>query len=147
MKKSNLITKTLILLVAITVYSFTTKTVPLNKEKTKSTINIISYVLVYHPNTSTISKKNIRNCFLFKKHPHAFGIISITQCPDNINAEIVKVLPSANPTNEEEEVEDNFEIYNPYNNLAHPATSCGLISASIGNSCESNKIIDHNINR
>ncbi|SED63425.1 hypothetical protein SAMN04487765_0564 [Tenacibaculum sp. MAR_2010_89] len=96
MKKSNFITKTLILLVAIVICSFTTKKTLFNNVTKNSIINFVEekkeilpsggVLIVYNEGTTEQEKKTITNCI---GKSDLLSIKAIIKCAENPNAEII----------------------------------------------------------
>ncbi|WP_435263961.1 hypothetical protein [Tenacibaculum sp. nBUS_03] len=96
MKKSNLITKTLILLVAIVICSFTIKKTPFNNVTKNNIINFVEdkkelptdggILIVYNEGTTEQEKRTITNCI---GKSDLLSIIAILKCAENPDAEII----------------------------------------------------------
>ncbi|WP_299135140.1 hypothetical protein [uncultured Tenacibaculum sp.] len=155
MKKSNLITKTLILLLAVITYSFTTKTNNIsntvNKELFGTTKNIL---IVYPSELQTETKNKMRSDFL-----SSIGgdLINHTQCSENINAEILTVyVGPINPTKDGliDDAQDGGHSNSPNTNnhnydntpLMTHAFVTGLLYAAESNDCSTGDL-DFNIGR
>lgn len=98
MKKSNFTYKTLILLAAFITFSFITKEKKeannyIKKIETSSFFDTFELIVVYPSGLTFFEKIQRRQCILSTLQYYGvgtFSIESITQCPSNPNAEVIK---------------------------------------------------------
>ncbi|WP_299135137.1 hypothetical protein [uncultured Tenacibaculum sp.] len=158
MKKSNFTYKALILLVAFVTFSFVVK----NKEnsntsssisniKTDTSNNEFELLVVYPSGLTFFDKLQRRECILATirnndNSGRGFDIISVTSCPANVNAEIIKFLITSDPKGENANVSDDDDErpsseIKPYKitplELLNMSSNCNLVIATQNIDCTS----------